>query len=195
MDYPIIKVSDILPGMILGVSGQSTLSAGIKLFDRIKYGKNAATAKISHNAFCDKDASGNLVIWEEAMPGKFRMSLASDDYFNNQDTDEIYVGVPIKDITYNLPLLRQKAEQLGESTSLLDYSYSSYLSFMADAITYRLFGKDTWITGEPNGSTCSQIVIKLYQECFGMFMQKEWWKWFPCETFLSPEIKVFKVVY
>lgn len=191
-NIPTIKLDEIKPGDILGLDGTSSFAKAIKVFQKLKFGADAPYF-INHNGFYERDVDGNLLVYEENDPGRFDCVPFDIDYQNSHA--DVYVGIPNKDISKGLSQLRQIAETMAGTTKLLDYSYKSIIGFAVNAVWYKVFKKNIWITGQPNGCTCSQAVIKLYQQCFGLFMSKAWWLWYPADTFMSEEITVYKIVY
>ena len=188
-----ITIPEIKPGMIFLLDGTATLSKGIQFFAKLKYGKNSPYF-ISHSGHFDEDIDSNLIVYEENYPGKYMPVRADIDYFNAKA--DVYVGSFITPYTpEQLVELRKQSEILSGSTKLLDYSYSSYPDFIVDSIWYKLFKKDIWITGEPNGRTCSQAEAWLAQIVANKLMKKEWYKYMPCDIAMSDEVTVRKLIY
>ena len=186
-----IKLSKIQPGYLLFLNGKSFLAKRIKWFQKLKYGKDSYYF-LNHVGFFDNYIDGCLLVYEQDQPGRFQPSPFDEEYLANKE--DVYIGIPKCDLK-NFANLREDAEVLAGADVLLNYSYKSFLSFMADAISFKLFKKDCWLTGEPTGSTCSQITAKLYQKYFSLFLQKKWYKWFPCEIAQSNEIEIRKLIY
>lgn len=190
-NIPIINISDIKPGYIGFLNGTSFLANKIKWFQKLKYGKKSLYF-LNHVFFFDKDIDGRLICYEQDQPGRFQMQPFDNEYMQNKS--DIYIGIPVNNLK-NFSNLRYDAEILTGQDCLLNYSYKSFISFMADAISTKIFKKDCWLTGEPKGSTCSQITAKLYQKHETIFLEKEWFKFFPIEIAQSEDIIIYKLKY
>ena len=194
-----ITLAELQPGMILLLSGTKFLAKKIQWFQKLKYGKTLKDGTdsywyLNHAGHIDKDIDGDAMVYEENVPGKYMEVRLDEDYL--KEKSNVYIGVPVVNLSPSgLHILRERAEVLAGSTKILDYSYKSFFSFMADAVWYKLFKKNIWVTGEPKGATCSQIVAKLFQEIFGMFMEYIWYSYFPCMIAQSKEITVKKLIY
>lgn len=189
-DLPEIHINDLKPGYLGFLNGTTFLAKRIKDFQRMRFGKDSLY-QLNHAFFIDVDPSGRVLSFEQDQPGKFHPNVFDTEYV--QTKSDICIGIP-KCSLLNFDKIRYKAELLTGDDKLLNYSYKSFLSFMSDAITYKLFKKDSWITGEPTGSTCSQITAKLFQ-LIGMFASKVWYKWWPCEIAMSEEITLYRLVF
>lgn len=187
-----ITIAELQPGYLLFLNGKSFLAKKIKWFQKLKYGSKGFYF-LNHVGFLDQYIDGRWMVYEQDQPGRFQSSPFDLEYLKKKE--DVYIGIPKQDLTKGLAGLRTDAENLAGEDVLLNYSYKSFISFMADAFCKKIFNKDIWLTGKPKGSTCSQIVAKLYQTHFRMFYGKSWWKFFPVELAESDEIDVRKLVY
>lgn len=196
-----ITISEIKDGDILFLHGTKFLAKRIQWFQKLRFGniepfKSQRLFNLNHVGFFYKTKEGNVQVYEQDTPGRFQASPFDLEYL--KDKCDVYVGVPV------MPLDKEKvgymikeAERIAGKDCFVNYSYKSFISFMADSFWHKLTGKDCWITKPPKGDagTCSQVTAKFYQVYFKMFTQKEWWKFFPCELSASPEIELKKLVY
>jgi hypothetical protein len=186
-----IKLNEIKPGYCLFLEGTSKLAKGIQWFQKLKYGKNSFYY-MNHVGIFDKFVDGKLLVYEEAMPGKFR---SDSFYFEYEEHNSIvYVGIPKFEMS-NFSNCREEMQKTASTEKLFDYSFKSYISFIANAVGYKLIKKDLWITGVPNGATCSQRTALLYQKFFGVLTEKEYYKYFPCEIAQSGYFDLKKLEY
>lgn len=199
IDYnniPLLPLDKIEDGDLLFLSGKKFLAKRIQWFQKVRFGKNSLY-KINHVESCIWDKDKNLLTFGQDNPGRFQCSLFSEEYLNevaNGDED-VYIGKPKNKLGENaLSKLRYDMANLAGSDCVLNYSYKSFLGFMSAAISYKLFKKEIWITGQPEkGSTCSQIMAKFYQHNFFMFSTKAWWHWFPSEMAEDDYIMLYKL--
>jgi hypothetical protein len=179
-----MKISEIKDGDLLFLNGKSRLAKGIQFFQKLIYGKNSAHHDtyyyLNHVGCCIRDKDNNIVIYEEDAWGKFQASLLNEEYL--KEKAKVYIGVPrIEFAEKDLIKLRYEMTELAGDDKFIDYSFKSFFSFMANALTIKFFNKECWLTGEPKGATCSQRIAKLYQQCFNLFTSKKYYKWYPSE--------------
>lgn len=201
-EYKEISLCELEPGMILLYHGTKFLAKKIQWFQKQKYPHDYVllpdTTKMffynfNHVGSIDLDVDRNAIVYQQDNPGRFMPDRLDHEYL--KERGDVWIGVPKCDYKTNMSKMREEEEILSGADVLLNYSYKSFFSFMADALWYKITGKDCWITGVPKGSTCSQIVAKLYNKYFGMFSAKIWYKWFPCEIAMSEEIELRKLIY
>lgn len=199
-----ITIPELQPGMILFFHGIKFLAKRIHWFQKLKYpkfyinynGKAFYYYLLNHIGHLDKDIDNSWLVYQQDNPGRYSVDRLDYEYL--RERGDVWIGVPkisAEKLKEGMRGLRQEAEILAGEDCLLNYSYKSFIGFMADAICYKLFKKDCWITGEPSGTTCSQIVAKLYQIHFKMFMWKKWYQFYPVEIAMSPEIELKKLIY
>ena len=188
-----ITISEILPGYILFLNGKKKLAKNIKFFQRLKYGKNGYWF-LNHVGFFVKNMLGDWLVYEQDAPGRFGCNRFDTEYL--KDKEDVYIGIPKITLTdEGMHGLIQDAEMLAGQDCLLNYSYKSFIGFIFNSIYYKLFNREFWITGKPKGSTCSQVTAFLYQNNFDMFLQKDWWTYFPNEIADSEELIIKKLIY
>jgi hypothetical protein len=201
MEVKTITLDELQPGYVYFIRGFKSMAKKIQFFQKLKYPKQFIMYLgqmfyyylLNHTGHLDKDIEGNLISYEQDNPGKYHTNLFNLEYV--QQHADVWIGVPKCDISTGIHQLRYAAEVLAGEDTLLNYSYKSIIGFAINAVWYRLFKKDIWVTGIPKGTTCSQIVAKLFQKAFGMFMQKAFHLWMPCELAMSEEITLYKLVY
>ncbi len=191
-DIPVIRISEIQPGYLLFLNGQKFLAKRIKEVQAWKFGKKGLYF-LNHVGFFDKDIEQTLIVYEQDSPGRFGLNRFNEEYL--LDKQDVYVGIPKIDLSKGIHFLRKDAELLTGEDCLLNYSYKSFIGFITNALWYKLFKKEIWITGQPKGTTCSQITAQMYQRHFRMFMWKDWYKWYPAELAMSDEIQIMKLIY
>lgn len=196
-----ITLSEIKDGDLLFLHGTKFLAKRIQFFQWLRFGKiepykSEKLYNLNHDGFFYRTKENEILVYEQDSPGRFQASPFDLEYL--KEKSDIFVGVP------KIPLDREKinymlkeAERLAGKDCLLNYSYKSFLSFMADAFYFKIFKKDCWITGIPreDAGTCSQVTAKFYQVFHKLFLQKKWYTYFPCELSASQEIELRKLIY
>ena len=198
-----ITPEEIQPGHLLFYSGVKAMAKDIQFFEKIKYpkahfyyeDKPYYYYKLNHVGHFDKDFVGDLMVFEQDMPGRYQDNRFNDEYL--KEKGEIWVGIPLmseEEIKQRMRGLRIDAEKLASQNCFVNYSYKSILGFACNTAIYRVTGKETWWAGVPKGSTCSQAEAKLYQDNFGFFIHKFWWLWMPCELAMANiELRKLKI--
>ena len=199
-----ITVAELQPGYLLFNHGTKTVAKGIQFFQKMKFGNKYIMYLLikffywllNHVGIIDKDFIGDIIVREQDNPGKFHSNRLTEEYLATKS--DVWIGIPKisnEALEQGMRGLRVDAEILEGEDKLLNYSFKSFFGFMGNAVWYRLFKKELWISGKPKGTTCSQITAKLYQKHFGFFMSDSWWTWFPCELALDENIELRKLIY
>jgi len=197
-----ITLGEIQPGHQLFYSGVKAMAKDIQFFQKIKYpkahfyyeDKPYYYYKLNHVGHFDKDFVGDLMVYEQDMPGRYQANRFNDEYL--KEKGEVWVGIPRitpESLKLCMQRMRIDAEKLASQNCFVNYSYKSILGFADNAVEYRLHHKEVWRTGIPKGSTCSQAEAKLYQDNFGFFIHKFWYMWMPCELAMSANIELRKL--
>ena len=187
-----ISISELLPGYLLFNNGKSFLAKRIKDVQAWKYGKKGFYF-LTHVGFLDQYIDLRWFVYEQDSPGRFQSSPFDEEYL--KDKEDVYIGIPKVDLSEGLAGLRKDAENLAGEDVLLNYSYKSFAGFIVNSLWYKLFKKEIWVTGIPKGTTCSQIIARMFQKWFRMFMRKKFWMWFPCELAEDEQVEIRKLIY
>lgn len=199
-----ITVDELQPGYLLFNHGTKTVAKGIQLFQKFKFpnkyvlylAKKFYLWLLNHVGIIDKDFIGDIIVREQDNPGKFHSNRLNEEYL--QTKSDVWIGIPkisVEALQQGMRTLRIEAENLEGQDVFLNYSFKSFIGFIGNAVWYKLFKKEVWITGIPKGTTCSQITAKLYQKHFGFFTSDDWWTWFPAEIAMDENIELRKLIY
>jgi hypothetical protein len=199
-----ITVEELKPGYLLFNHGTKTVAKGIQYFQKLKFpfqfviylAVKFFLYLLNHVGIIDKDYNGDIIVREQDNPGKFHSNRLIEEYLNSKS--DVWIGIPkITDgaLERGMRTLRVEAEILEGEDVFINYSFKSFFGFMGNAIGYKLTGKESWVSGKPKGTTCSQITAKLYQRHFGLFLTDSWWTWFPCEIAMDENIELRKLTY
>lgn len=200
----VITLSELKPGMILFFHGIKFLAKRIHFFQWLKYpekyiifnGQKFYFYLLNHVGILDKNIDNDFLIYQQDNPGRFQIDRLDEEFL--KEKGDIWIGISkITDeaLLEGMRGLRKEAELLAGEDCILNYSYKSFIGFMFDSVYFKLFNREFWITGQPKGTTCSQITAFLCQKHFGMFDSKEWFKFYPAELAMSPEIDLKKLIY
>ena len=200
-----ITVAELQPGYLLFNHGTKFVARQIQWFQKLKFPKQYILFNqifkmyywlLNHVGIIDKDFIGDIIAREQDNPGKFHPNRLTEEYL--KEKADVWIGIPKisnEALEQGMRGLRVDAEILEGEDKLLNYSYKSFFGFMGNAVWYRLFERELWISGKPKGTTCSQITAKLYQKHFGFFMTDSWWTWFPAEIAMDENIELRKLIY
>lgn len=187
-----ITIMELQPGYLIFLNGTKFIAKRIKWFQKLIYGAKSLYF-LNHVGIYDKDIDGNGLVYEQDYPGRFQTNRFNEEYITTKD--DLYIGIPKTDLSLSIKELRKECEILASNDSLVNYSYGSFISFMLNSVTKKLFNKDVWVNKTPNVGTCSQVTARLFQKHFRMFLSKVWYQYYPCELAMSEEVELRKLIY
>jgi len=189
-----MKIKDIKTGDLLFLSGESKLAEQIKKAQR---DRNFVNWHLNHVGWFIW-INGELCVAEEDYPGVFDINRFQTQYVDKEA--DVYVGkIQGKSLSED-DKEKLLLETLSEASKnkLTNYAFLDILSFKANSLIYKWFGKDIWIGRKKNKHdryTCSQRTCKYLQDYHGLMTDINYINAYPAQIADDENIKVKPINY